>query len=159
MSRSVNVRESVVFPVPVGDAWELVTRCDLTYVSQRWGPIPGIVAIRDEPPRFFDEPGHSRILVNSDASTVVETIRALDPPRSIDYTISELTNAFRHLTSGATARFDFEPVDNNDTRVTWHYAWDAHNAASLPLVWLITHVAYRPYMRGMLERMSKGTVS
>ena len=159
MATSVKIHESMVFPVDVSEVWKAMTRGDVTKVSQPWGPIPGIVAVRDEPAGFFDEPGHSRILENSDGSTVVETITALDPPHSIDYTITELTNSFRYLTSGARPRIALEPVNDNETRITWHYTWDAHNAVTLPLVWLIAHLAFRPYMRRMLERIGRSAAS
>lgn len=158
MSHFVKLHEALVFSAQADEAWEWVTQGDLTSVSQAWGPIPGVVAVRDEPPGFFDEPGHSRILENSDGSTVIETIEALDPPRRIDYAVSELTNSFRHVTSGAKASFQFEPIDDSRTRVTWLYSWEARNAASLPLVWLVAHGAFRPYMRRMLRRMGRSRV-
>jgi hypothetical protein len=158
MSRFVEVAESAVFPLQAGEAWEAVTGCDLTHVSQPFGPIPGVVAIHDEPEGFLDEPGHSRVLENSDGSTAREVIEALDPPHSIRYTVSELTNAFRHATSGARASFEFEPAGDNQTRVTWHYAWQARSAVSFPLVWLVSYFAFRPYMRRMLGRMRDDAV-
>lgn len=158
MPDSVEIRESMVFPADVDAAWGALTLGDLTYVSRPWGPIPGIVAVHDEPPDFFDEPGHSRILENSDGSTVVETITALDPPRSVGYTITELTNSFRYLTSGARAQFGFESVDDQTTRITWRYAWNPRNAVSLPLLWIVAHLAFRPYMRRMLERIGETAV-
>ena len=158
MSCFVEVAESAVFPLHAGEAWEAVTGCDLTHVSQPFGPIPGVVAIHDEPEGFLDEPGHSRILENSDGSTTREAIEALDPPHSISYALSELTNAFRHVTSGAKASFEFEPAGGSQTRVTWRYVWQARNVMSLPLVWLITSFAFRPYMRRMLGRMREDAV-
>ena len=149
----------MVFSAPVEEAWESLTRGDLTHVSQPWGPIPGVVAIHDEPPGFFDEPGLSRTLENSDGSTLVETIKALVPPRSIEYAVSELTNSFRHLTSGADASFELNPIGEDATFVTWRYSWNAPNTLVLPLLWLIAHLAFRPYMRRMLERISAQTPS
>ena len=159
MSRSAKIHVSMVFSAPVEEAWESLTRGELTHVSQRWGPIPGVVAIHDEPPGFFDEPGLSRTLENSDGSTVVETIKALFPLRSIEYAVTELTNSFRHLTSGADASFELVPLNEDSTSVTWRYSWNAHNALVLPLLWLIAHLAFRPYMRHMLERISAAASS
>ena len=144
----------MVFPVPVETAWRSLTEGDLTVVSQPWGFIPGVVAIHDEPPGFFTQPGLSRELANSDGSTMIETTKAIDPPRRFEYTITELTNSFRHLTSGANASFDFVPVDERTTSVTWRYAWHAHNVVLLPLAWLLAHLAFRPYMRRMLDRIA-----
>lgn len=158
MTRSVELCVSARFLVPLDEAWESVTRGDLTRASQPWGPIPGVVAIHDEPPGFFVEPGKSRTLENSDGSTVRETITALDPPRSLDYTITELTNSFRHLTSGASAGFRFVPVEENTTCVTWRYSWHARSASALLPLGLIARLAFRPYMRRMLERMSRAHV-
>ncbi len=154
VSHSVELQASMRFPVGVDKAWASLTEGDLARVSQPWGPIPGIVAVHDEPPGFFDEPGLTRTLENSDGSTMVETIRALDPPNRIEYTITELTNSFRHLTPGAVARFVFEPAGTGETSVTWQYSWAARNVAAQPLLWLIAHLAFRPYMRRMLERLS-----
>ena len=154
MSYSANTHVSMVFPVGVDQAWESLTGGDLTRVSQPWGPIPGVVAVQDEPQGFFDEPGLSRILQNSDGSTMVETIKTLDPPHSLGYTISELTNSFRHLTSGARASFEFTRIDDDQSRVTWRYSWIARKVVALPLLWLIVHLAFRPYMRRMLGRIS-----
>lgn len=155
MATSVKIHESMVFPVGVSEVWRAMTRGDVTQVSQPWGPIPGIVAVHNEPADFFDEPGRSRILENSDGSTVVETITAIDPPHRIDYTITDLTSFFRHLTSGARPSITLEAVDDHETRVSWHYTWDAHNALTLPLVWLIAHLAFRPYMKRMLEGIGR----
>ncbi len=91
MSGSVELHVSMTFPMPVEDAWAALTCGDLTSVSQPWGPIPGVVAIHDEPPGFFDEPGKSRTLENSDGSTVLETIETLVPPRRLEYTMTTNT--------------------------------------------------------------------
>ncbi len=157
MSYSVKLQVSAVFPSRAEVAWRTLTEGDLTQVSQPWGPIPGVVAIRDEPPGFFSEPGLSRVFENSDGSTAVETIKGLDPPRRLEYSISRLTNSFRHLTPGADASFDFESISDVETRVTWRYSWHARNAAALPLLWLIGRLAFRQYMRRMLDRMSAAT--
>ncbi len=145
----------MMFPVGREQAWRSLTEGDLTRASQPWGPIPGVVAIHDEPPSFFTEPGLSRRLENSDGSTMIETTTAIDPPDRFAYTITELTNSFRHLTPGAHASFTFEPVDDSASRVTWRYAWDAHSAAARPLVWLIVHIAFVPYMRRMLRGIAR----
>lgn len=158
MSHLVGTYVSELFPTPAEEAWEALTRSDITKVSQSFGPIPGVVAVHDEPAGFFDEPGHSRVLENSDGSTVCETIEAIDPGRSLDYTLTDLTNVFRYVTTGAKARFEFESVGDGRTRVTWRYAWQARNVVSLPLVWLITWLAFRPYMRRMLRRIREGAV-
>jgi hypothetical protein len=143
-------------PMSVDQAWTALVGMDLTHVSQPWGPIPGVVAIHDEPPDFFDEAGHSRVLENSDGSTMVETIEAFDPPYSLDYTMTQLTNGFRHLTPGARARFELKSVGEHGTRITWRYTWAARNAILLPPVWLVAHLAFRPYMRRMLGRIAAG---
>jgi hypothetical protein len=147
---------STTVPTNPERAWTTLVGMDLTRVSQPWGPIPGVVAIRDQPSRFFDEPGHRRVLQNSDGSTLVETIEALDPPHSLHYTITELTNRFRRVTRGARARFEFESTDGSETRITWRYTWMARNAVSLPVLWLVAHLAFRPYMRRMLGRIAAG---
>jgi hypothetical protein len=158
MSNSAEIHVSMVFQVGVGEAWRKLTGGDITAVSQPWGPIPGVVAVHDEPADFFNEAGQSRILENSDGSTVIETITALNPPYSIDYMVTDLTNSFRYLTSGARSGFELEPVGDRQTRITWRYVWNARNVALLPPLWLIAHIAFRRYMRHMLERIGRNAV-
>lgn len=152
----VTVTVTQEFPGKPEEAWMLVISADLVEVSQPWGPIPGVVEIREEEAGFPGK-GLSRVLVNSDGSTVKERFVELDPPRLIEYTLTELTNAFRHITSGADAAFALEPAGSSTTTVTWVYTWHARNAwVWLPL-WLVAHTAYRRYMRAMIRRMSTGT--
>jgi hypothetical protein len=152
----VTVTVSRPFPVALEEAWTLVTQADLVEVSQPWGPIPGVIEIRDEEPGFPDD-GLARLLVNSDGSTAKEQIVRVDAPRHIRYTLAELTNVFRRFTSGAEANFAFESVDPDTTMVTWSYTWHARNVwVWLPL-WLVVRTAYKRYMRGMIRRMSVGT--
>jgi hypothetical protein len=139
----------MIVPTSAEQARTALIGMDLTRASQPWGPIPGVVAIHGEPSDSSDEPGRRRVLENSDGSTLLETIEAIDPPRTLDDTITELTNAFRHLTSRARS----ESGDGHEIRITWHSTRAARNATLLTLVWLVVHLAFRPRMCRMHERI------
>jgi hypothetical protein len=152
----VTVVVSERFPLPLEQAWTLVFESDVTEVSQPWGPIPGVVDVRDEEPGF-PYGGATRVLVNSDGSTVVERFTRIDPPHVSEYTITDLTNAFRMITPGADASFTFTPSDGDTTEVVWRYNWHARSTWTRWLLWLAANAAYKGYMARMLHRMSIST--
>ena len=152
----VTLVASEPFPGPIERSWRLVAEMNLTEVSKPWGLIPGVVDIRDTDPGF-PGPGLSRVFVNSDGSTAVETMVRFEEPRLIEYTITDLSNMFRFITSGAEASFALAPIDDDATEVTWTYTWQARGIWAWPLLWLTSNLGFRRYMAAMLHRMSIAT--
>lgn len=97
---------------------------DPSRFMRRYGIIPAVVGIQNQtgPMHVL---GSARDLVLSDATMATEEILAANPPESVEYRLTNLTNAFRYLVREGNASFSFRerlrwtrPKLNGNTRLT-----------------------------------------
>jgi hypothetical protein len=137
----------------------IVTPSDPTRFYPRSGPLPAVVAVRDQT-GAWDAVGQSRTLELSDGSTVVERLTVVDPPRRFAYRLADFTGSFGGLVAFAEAEWDFD-ANARGTRIRWNYSFHAQPKRGW-IVRLIVRLFWGRYMKRVLpgliaevERLAK----
>jgi hypothetical protein len=125
----------------------IVTPADPTRFYPKFGPLPGVVGVRDQT-GAWDAPGQSRTLELSDGSTVVERLTVVDSPRRFAYRLADFTGAFGGLVAFAEAEWDFDAAQEG-TRIRWSYSFHAQPKRGW-VVRLIVRVFWARYMKKVL---------
>jgi hypothetical protein len=125
----------------------IVTPADPTRFYPKYGPLPGVVAVRDQT-GAWDAVGQSRTLELSDGSTVVERLTVVDPPRRFAYRLADFTGPFGGLVAFAEAEWDFDAAAKG-TRIRWTYSFHAQPKRGW-VVRLIVRLFWARYMKKVL---------
>ena len=125
----------------------IVTPSDPTRFYPKFGPLPAVVAVRDQT-GAWDAPGQSRTLELSDGSTVVERLTVVDAPHRFSYRLSDFTGMFGSLVAFAEAEWDFD-ANVAGTRIRWNYSFHAQPKRGW-VVRLIVRLFWAPYMKKVL---------
>ncbi len=139
------------FDCPPADVFALVLDPQrFPAMFRGFGPIPSIRRIE-----LLQAPavGATRRLENSDGSTPVERITALDPPRHHAYTLSGLAPPFSWLVRCGHADWRLQAVDRG-TDVTWEYRFELTSALAWPLAAPVLNWLMATAMRRCLAAMA-----
>jgi hypothetical protein len=131
-------------------AWTIALQTSPTEFYPRFGPLPAVVSVRDQPPEW-DVVGRTRTLELSDGGHVVETITQSEPGVFFGYDLNEFQRLFGHLVSGARAEWTFTPegASGAATRIRWTYAFHPLPGRGW-IVRAIVAALWAPYMRRVL---------
>ena len=133
-------------------AWEISGPVDPTKFYPKFGPLPAVVAVRDQS-GTWDTVGRSRRLMLSDGGSVIETITDADSPGYFAYELTTFTKLFGVLVSGARAEWRFERIPEG-TRIRWTYTFHGLPGRAW-IVKLIVKAWWAPYMRTVLPRIAR----
>jgi len=153
MTRSAESAVASVEGVAAASAlasWTVALQTPPTEFYPRFGPLPAVVAVRDQP-HAWDTAGYTRTLGLSDGGHVVETITQSDPGVFFGYDLSDFQKLFGRLVSGARAEWTFTPEGSSGaaTRIRWTYAFHPLPGRG----WIVRAVVaalWAPYMRRVL---------
>jgi hypothetical protein len=139
--------------IDVGRDWFFYwfTAIDLTRVMHKYGPLPGVVGVKDQTgPMHL--PGSSRVLLLSDGTTATEQVISCDSPRQVDYRLYQLTGLFRRFVDEAGGQIRFSETPAAGTRVEWRYSFFGRNWATTLVLKMLIPVFWRGFMRSALAR-------
>ena len=141
-------------PVPLPEAWARFVPIDLTALFTGMGPLPAVVNVHGQTGPW-DDVGQSRKVALSDGTEVTEAITFVELPQGnfarFGYTVSGFGGAFGWLTSEAKGFWVFQEVDGQ-TEIAWRYGFRATSVLARPVMALILHLLWRPYMKRALAR-------
>lgn len=133
-------------------AWEFSGPVDPTTFYPKYGPLPAVVAVRDQT-GTWDTVGRTRTLMLSDGGHVIETITDADSPTYFAYELSDFQKLFGMLVSGARAEWRFERVEAG-TRIRWTYTFFGKPGRAW-IVKLIVKLFWAPYMHKVLPPIAR----
>jgi hypothetical protein len=152
MTRSVVVEQSRAIPVSVEDAFERTLPISLPVICAQWyGIIPPIKEVRDQK-GGWDAAGQTRVLLMVGGGRVQENLTSVDPPRSFEYTLSDITGPLAALVSSVDGRWSFAPVGTG-TKVSWQWTLHPKSSATAALLPLFGKM-WQGYARVGLEKLS-----
>jgi hypothetical protein len=131
-------------------AFERIAPIDLTTIFAGYGPLPAVTGV-EEQTGAWDAAGQTRTVLLSDGSSARESLTNYEHPHYFGYTVSEFTGTLGLLASSATGEWWFIGVGPDRTRIKWRYTFNAKSAFAAPILWIITHVLWRGYMRSALK--------
>ncbi len=124
---------------------------DLASIFTGYGPLPAVTGTRNQS-GGWNAPEQTRTVLLSDGSTAQELLTAYQQPRYFSYTVSAFSGVLRLLVASANGEWWFETDQPaTATLVKWRYAFNARSAWAAPLVWFITTLLWRGYMRKALR--------
>ena len=139
-----------VIPGPPAVVFDRVMPIDLASIFPGYGPLPAVTGVRGQT-GAWDGVGQSRTVLLSDGSSAGEQITAYDRPGYFAYTVNNFTGVLRLITNSATGRWWFEPDPTSDsTRVKWSYIFHGRSFLTAPILWFVTNILWRGYMRKSL---------
>lgn len=119
---SVPVTVRAATPLPPAEAFAPATMIDLTVIFRGLGPLPAVIAIRDQSGPW-DHVGAHRNPVLSDGTTAHEEITDNRPPSYFAYEVSGFTNILGRFVTGARGEWTFIPASDGGTVITWTYTF------------------------------------
>jgi hypothetical protein len=125
---AVELESSRTYPVAVEAAFDRVLSTPLPEVfSSRYAAMPRVRSIRHQHGEWGTV-GQMRTVELADGGTLLETLTAVDRPRSFDYRLSDITGPMKPLVIEVAGKWRFDPVGTG-VRITW--AWTVHPRGSL----------------------------
>ena len=118
-------------PQPPEQVFQYVMPVDLPTIVNRWGPLPGVAAVRDQSGEW-DHVGATRTVVLDDGSENKEELVAVNPPHHFGYRLG-LGAPLSLLASEAAGTWWFRPTDGGGTEIEWTWALAARPGTG-PLV-------------------------
>jgi hypothetical protein len=132
------------------EVFQHIVPIDLTSIFTGYGPLPAVTETRNQT-GAWDAAGQTRTVILSDGSSANELLTQYDYPHYFSYTVNGFTGVLRFLTSSANGEWWFEHNSaSNITHVTWRYTFNMRSLLSAPILWFVTHVLWRGYMRKSL---------
>jgi hypothetical protein len=132
------------------ETFQTIVPIDLPTVFPGYGPLPAVKGTRNQT-GGWDAAGQTRTVLLSDGSSANEIMTKYEYPRYFSYTVSGFTGILRWLTPSANGEWWFEKGPRpNTTHIRWRYAFNIRSLLSAPVLWLITTVLWRGYMRKSL---------
>jgi hypothetical protein len=141
-----------IVPHGIGDVFDLVAAEDvLPKILTGYGFVPAVVTTSNLTGPW-GHPGTSRIVHLADGSTLSEQLTVHERPGTFAYRVSNPSFALKHLMTGATGQFWFEPA-RGGTRIRWTYTFHAKNRfAKLPLL-LFVRTQWKGYMEVCMKHI------
>jgi Polyketide cyclase / dehydrase and lipid transport len=131
---------------PVERLFDTVVAEDvLPKVLHRWGPIPGVVGMRDlNGP--WDTPGSERTVVLGDGSTARERVLMWERPTLFEYRVDRLTGPFGRLVDHAIGSWVFASAGEGASSFSWTYTFHARGLAAGAILGVVAKTAWARYM-------------
>ena len=131
-------------------AFDYIVPIDLTSIFTGYGPLPAATGVENQT-GAWDAAGQERTVLLSDGGSARESLTKYEHPHYFSYTVSGFTGAPGLLATSATGEWWFNGVESDKTRIKWQYAFNSRSAVTAPILWIITHVLWRGYMRKALK--------
>jgi hypothetical protein len=138
------------------DTFEHIVPIDLTSIFKGYGPLPSVTSTQNQV-GDWDTAGQTRTVHLSDNSSAQELLTKYEHPHYFSYTVSGFTNLLRFLTTSANGEWWFTIGSSGQTDIKWRYAFNARSVLAMPVLWLITNILWRNYMRKALQ-LSKAQI-
>ena len=137
---------------PQSVVFERIMPVDLTSIFTGYGPLPAVVGTRDQT-GTWDAAGQTRTVIMSDGSSAQEQLTAYEYPNYFSYIVSNFTGVLRAFVTSARGEWWFGPGSETSGEVThikWVYVFNARSPFSISIVWFLTKVLWKGYMREAL---------
>jgi len=148
--RSLSATVDIDLAVSQITAFDSNVPIDLTSIFTGYGPLPAVIGTRNQT-GAWDGAGQTRTVLLSDGSSAQEVLTSYERPDYFGYTVSGFTDALRLLITSANGEWWFSSTSLGQTHIKWRYGFNARSAWAVPLLWLITNVLWRSYMRQVLR--------
>jgi Polyketide cyclase / dehydrase and lipid transport len=137
-------------------AFENIVPIDLTAIFTGYGPLPSVTGTQNQV-GAWDTAGQTRTVHFSDDSSAQERLTKYEHPGYFSYTVSNFTSLLRFLTTSAHGEWWFTVGTLGQTHIKWRYEFEARSVLAVPVLWVITNVLWRNYMRQALQ-LSKAQI-
>ena len=155
VATAVSVRRTGSIDAPVEVVFEAVLSLPLPQLySRRYGPMPPIVAVRDQQ-GSFDTAGQTRVVVLADGGAMHEELLALERPGRFSNRLTVLKGPFRPLVSTVEESWTFREVGSM-TEATWEWNLYPRSALARLLLPVVARL-WRGYAGGVLEQLAVET--
>ena len=135
---------------PPTETFERIVPIDLPSVFPGFGPLPAVSGTRDQT-GGWDAAGQTRTILLADGSSAHETLTEYRYPGHFAYDVRGFTGILGRLAKEAHGEWWFDQGSSGaSTAVRWRYAFTSRSAPVSPIVWFITKVLWRGYMRRSL---------
>lgn len=151
--RQVSATVSRTMKVPRTLLFDWFIPINLADILLGFGPLPRVVGTEHQTGPW-NEPGSSRTVHLVDGNTAQETVTEYDHPRYFAYTVRNFTNVLRPLVHGATGQWWFENR-GEFTEVKWTYTFQARSPLTAMVMFPITKLLWRGYMRVAINAMQR----
>jgi len=128
------------------DVFEYNVPVDLTTIFTGYGPLPAVSGTKNQT-GAWDGAGQKRTVLLSDGSSAKEMLTTYEHPNYFSYTVSDFSGVLRFLTTGAEGAWWFSSTASGQTHIKWRYAFTARSVFAVPVLWFVTKVLWRGYMR------------
>lgn len=129
--------------------FELIVPIDLTSIFVGMGPLPAVIGARDQTGQW-DAAGQTRTVLLSDGTSASELLTEYRHPEYFAYTVSRFTGPFGWLVDRAEGEWWFSSSGAALTDIRWSYTFVSRSLLAAPVLWLITKVLWRSYMKKAL---------
>ena len=151
----MSVRRTGSIDAPVEVVFEAVVSLPLPQLySRRYGPMPPIVAVRDQQ-GSFDTVGQTRVVVLADGGAMHEELLAIERPRRFSNRLTVLRGPFRPLVSTVEESWTFRQTGSL-TEATWEWALYPRSGPARLLLPAVARL-WRGYARRVLEQLAVET--
>ncbi len=137
----VGVDQSTVFRINVP--------IDLESIFTGYGPLPAVIGTENQT-GAWDGAGQCRTVLLSDGSSAQETLTKYEYPHYFSYRVSDFTGTLRLLAAAAEGEWWFRKIPADTTEIEWRYTFKSRSFWALPILWVITKVLWRGYMKKAL---------
>jgi Polyketide cyclase / dehydrase and lipid transport len=152
MAPALVVEQSRAIPVAVQDAFGGTLPMPLPVICSHWyGPIPPIKQVRDQT-GGWDAAGQTRTIMMVGGGSAHEELTSVDPPRSFDYTLSDIKGPLAPLVSLVEGKWSFTPAGTG-TNVTWRWTIHPRSVLAAPVLPVFGRL-WKGYARRVLEELS-----
>lgn len=146
------VEQSRTVPVNVEDAYASTLPIPLPTLFRRWyGPIPPIKQVRDQDGEWSTV-GQTRTVLLTGGGSMREELTGVEPPRSFEYTLSEITGPMAALIARVDGEWIFRPAGAG-VEITWRWTIHRRSALTAPLIPVFGRL-WKGYARRVLEELS-----
>ncbi|WP_158591603.1 SRPBCC family protein [Deinococcus cavernae] len=120
----------------------------MTRIFTGWGPLPAVVATRDQT-GGWNAAGQTRTVHLSDGSQAQEQLTGYAAPHSFTYTVTPNTGVLSLLISNAEGKWWFFPLPGGGTEIWWRYELRPRTPWRWPVLLLVA-VLWEQYMERAL---------
>ncbi|MCU0648198.1 MAG: hypothetical protein MUF00_09405 [Gemmatimonadaceae bacterium] len=136
--------------------------CVLSWFVQRspiglfngWGPIPGVAAVEEQSGPWLVAGSHRRLRL-SDGHVVTEAVVQCELPVRFRYRMTGFAVPLHAMVEAIDGDWHCEPTGTSATRIAWTYRMRPRHAAWIPVLWVMTHTAWRTYMRRNIRLVAR----
>ncbi len=135
------------------DVFEYTVPIDLASIFTGYGPLPAVISTENQTGDWNGE-NQTRTVVLSDGSSAREKLIRYDHPNYFSYTVGAFTGFLGIVAASANGEWWFDSASSGKTHIKWRYTFHARAFWSVPVLYLMTRLAWRGYMRKALRILS-----